>query len=116
MDTLFVKDLQLKAIIGCLPWERKIKQNLRLSFELATEVRLISATDELKEGFDYAQISARIIEFVENSECKLIETLAQQLADLLQTEFSVKDLRLTLEKPGALPQASSVGVTIKRGA
>lgn len=115
MDTIFVKDLQLKAVIGCLPWERKIKQNLRLSFELRTDARLIATTDELSQGFDYAKISQRLIEFVEASEYKLIETLAEKIADLLLNEFSVKACRLTLEKPGALPQAATVGVTIERG-
>jgi len=115
MDTVFVKHLKLSAIIGCLPWERKIKQALLLSFELKTDHQKISQTDSIVEAFDYEAISNRITAFVEESECKLIETLIQQIAQLLQDEFSVSAFQLTLEKPGALAHAQTVGVTLKRG-
>ncbi len=115
MDTVFVKDLKLSATIGCLPWERKIKQGLLLSFELQTDAHTISATDTIAQGHDYAQICARITDFVSQSQYELIETLAEHLAQLLQNEFSVTGLRLTLEKPGALANAATVGVTLVRG-
>lgn len=115
MDTVFVKHLKLSAVIGCLPWERQIKQALLLSFELKTDHQKISQTDSIVEALDYETISKRICAFVEQSDYKLIETLAENIAQLLQNEFSVSALRLTLEKPGALPNASTVGVTIERG-
>jgi len=115
MDTVFVKSLRLSATIGCLAWERKIKQALLLSIELKTDHHQISKTDHIADAFDYALICERITAFVEKSECKLIETLAEQIAQLLQDEFAVSSLRLTLEKPGALAQAATVGVTLERG-
>lgn len=115
MDSIFVKNLDLRAVIGCLPWERKIKQALKLSFELQIDVQKISQSDDIAQALDYAHISNRIRDFVEQSEYKLIETLADNIALLLQKEFSVTALRLTLEKPGALPNADTVGVTLNRG-
>lgn len=115
MDILFVKELKLSAIIGCLPWERKVKQHLLLSLELRTDAKAISLKDDLAGAFDYAHITTRIEAFVAQSACRLIETLAEQIAELLQTEFSVRGLRLTLEKPGALPGANTVGITLERG-
>ena len=38
-----------------------------------------------------------------------------QLAGVLQNEFGVRWLRLTLRKPGAVPAARAVGVKIERG-
>jgi dihydroneopterin aldolase len=114
MDTLFVKELKLSAIIGCLPWERKVKQNLLLSLELRTDAKTISLSDDLAQAFDYAKITERIQAFVAQSACQLIETLAEEIAQLLHTEFSVRGLRLTLEKPGALPGARTVGILLER--
>lgn len=115
MDTVFVKNLRLSAIIGCLPWERKIKQTLLLSFELKASHEYTAQTDSIDRALDYAKISQRLTQFVEDSECQLIETLAEQIAQLLQQEFAVTALRLTLEKPGALAQAETVGVRLERG-
>lgn len=115
MDSIFVKNLQLQAVIGCLPWERNIKQALLLSVELKIDAQAISKTDAIIHALDYAKISERITAFVEQSEYKLIETLAENIAQLLQNEFSISGLRLTLEKPGALPNAATVGVILERG-
>ena len=115
MDTVFVKNLKLSAVIGCLPWERKIKQALLLSFELKTDHQLISTHDDIVDALDYAKICESVTDFVSKTEYKLIETLAEKIAQFLQTEFSVSALRLTLEKPGALPQAETVGVRLERG-
>jgi dihydroneopterin aldolase len=115
MDTVFVKDLKLSAVIGCLPWERQIKQGLLLSFELKTAHAQIAQTDDITQAHDYAKICERLTDFVASSECKLIETLVEQIAQLLETEFSVTGLRLNLQKPGALPNAATVGVTLERG-
>jgi dihydroneopterin aldolase len=88
---------------------------LLLSFELKIDTQTISQTDDIHHALDYAQICQRITAFVEQSEYQLIETLAEHIAQLLQTEFSITALCLTLEKPGALPDAQTVGVTLKRG-
>ncbi|MEC7432952.1 MAG: bifunctional dihydroneopterin aldolase/7,8-dihydroneopterin epimerase, partial [Pseudomonadota bacterium] len=39
----------------------------------------------------------------------------EEVARLLQNEFGVRWLRLTLSKPGAVAAARSVGVRIERG-
>jgi 7,8-dihydroneopterin aldolase/epimerase/oxygenase len=114
MDTVFVKGLKLSATIGCLAWERQIKQALLLSFELQSDHHHTNKTDQIADALDYALICERITAFVEKSECRLIETLAEQIAQLLQDEFAVSHLSLTLEKPGALAQAATVGVTLQR--
>ncbi len=114
MDNVFIKELQLSAIIGCLNWERKIKQTLLLDLELAVDCKAISLTDDLKDAIDYAALSHRVQDYVSSTSFKLIETLAQHIADLIQKEFSVTQLKLTLYKPGALPSAHRVGITIER--
>ena len=47
--------------------------------------------------------------------CKLIETFAENVANILLTEFKVEKLKLSIQKPGAVSGTSSVGVIIERG-
>ena len=46
---------------------------------------------------------------------KLVETVAHQVANLLQETYGIQKLRIKLHKPKAVAQASSVGVIIERG-
>jgi len=52
---------------------------------------------------------------VQATRFELIETLAESVAELIMSEFSVPWIKLTLHKPGALPKALSLGVQIERG-
>ena len=61
------------------------------------------------------RVSDRLIGLVENQHFRLLETLAEQIAQLLLDEFGVRWLRLRLGKPGAVPGAADVGVIIERG-
>ncbi len=46
----------------------------------------------------------------------LVERLAQEIADVcLAADARVTEVEVTVEKPGALRFADSVGVTIRRG-
>ncbi len=116
MDTVHIRGLRTEAVIGVYDWERDIRQELVVDLELASDNRAAAATDAIEEAVDYAAISSRVLAFIEGSECQLIETLAEQLAALVMSEFGVPWLRLRLDKPGAVAEAESVGVEIERGA
>ncbi len=116
MDTVHIRGLRTEAAIGVYDWERDIRQVLVVDLELASDNRTAAATDAIEDAVDYAAISSRVLAFIEGSECQLIETLAEQLAALVMSEFGVPWLRLRLDKPGAVAEAESVGVEIERGA
>jgi dihydroneopterin aldolase len=116
MDIVFIKELQLEAVIGCLDWEREVTQQLLLDLELETDCKKISATDDINMAINYAELSERVQAYVAGTSFQLIETLAQNIAELIQNEFGVQKLTLTLYKPGAVPTAKTVGVRLKLGA
>jgi dihydroneopterin aldolase len=114
MDTVFLRQLRLEAVIGVYDWEREIRQSLFMDLDIATDVRRAAATDRIQDALDYHAISRRITEYVAASEFQLVETLAEACAELLLREFAVKWLRLSLHKPDAVDNAASVGVIIER--
>lgn len=115
MDIIFIQDLAVEAVIGVTAAERSRRQLLRLSLEMAADIRAAAVSDRLDDTVDYYAVAQRLSEYAADTECHLLEALAEQLAMLVMAEFGVSWLRLTLAKPGALEMASEAGVTIERG-
>jgi dihydroneopterin aldolase len=115
MDIVFINDLRIETIIGIYDWERKVKQTISLDLEMATDIRMSAATDAIEDTLNYKAVAKRLIAFVEDSEYLLVETLAEKIAEIVLSEFTVPWLKLTLHKPGAVRGSRDVGVIIERG-
>ncbi len=115
MDIIFVRDLKVDCIIGVWEWERKIRQTLHIDLDLGTDIVKSAASDNLDDTLDYKAITNGIREFVGASEFKLVETLAEGIATLVQKQYNVPWIRVVINKRGALRHARDVGVIIERG-
>jgi dihydroneopterin aldolase len=113
-DRIFLRGLTAECIIGFIEWERHVKQTVVLDLELPVDCARAALTDEVADTLDYKQVAKRVVAYIEASEFRLVETLAQRLAQLLLEEFSLPWVRLSLNKPGALRSSRDVGVTIER--
>ena len=114
MDTIFLKELRVKAVIGVFEWERRVRQTVLIDLELAADARAAAKSDALEDTLDYKTISNRIRDFAENNAFGLIETLAQKISDILLDEFNVTQAKITVSKPGAIRGSKTVGITIER--
>ena len=99
MDKVFIEGLEVETIIGAYPWERSIRQCLRLDLWMGWDVRSPANQDELALALDYATVCQRVQTFAGEAEFILVETW----------------IRLKVCKPGAVPAATTVGVEIERG-
>jgi dihydroneopterin aldolase len=115
MDIVFINDLRIETIIGIYDWERKVKQTISLDLEMGTDIRKSAATDAIEDTLNYKAVAKRLIAFVEDSEYLLVETLAEKIAEIVLSEFTVPWLKLTVHKPGAVRGSRDVGVIIERG-
>jgi dihydroneopterin aldolase len=115
MDTVFINDLRIETIIGIYDWERKVRQTISLDLEMGADIRRAAQTDSIDDTLNYKAVAKRLIAFVEASEYLLVETLAEKIAAIVLSEFSVPWLRLTVHKPGAVRGSRDVGVMIERG-
>ena len=115
MDIVFIRELQIATIIGVHAWEREVRQSLTFDLEMAADIGTPAKSDNVRDALDYQAVAERITSFVEGSDCQLLETLAERVAELVLNDFSVSWLRLRITKPGALPNARAVGVVIERG-
>lgn len=115
MDIVYIRELEIETVIGLYEWERGIRQRLCLDLEMAADIRIAAAGDEIAHTLDYHAVAERLRVFVQESDCLLVETLAERCAQLLMAEFGVRWLRLRISKPGAVAGARDVGVVIERG-
>ncbi|MEM7292010.1 MAG: dihydroneopterin aldolase, partial [Pseudomonadota bacterium] len=114
-DTIFIRDLRVDAIIGIYDWERTTRQTVSIDIDMAADIRQAAETDDISHTPSYKDVAKRIFAFVEASEFFLIETMAEQIAQIVLTEFPVPQVRVTVHKPGAVSCAADVGCTIERG-
>lgn len=115
MDLVYIRELEIRTIIGIFDWEREQRQIVSLDLEMATDIRPAAETESIEKALDYKAVSKRLIEFIEGSEFFLVETMAEKIAKLVLTEFDVPWLRLRVGKPGAITGSRDVGVIIERG-
>lgn len=115
MDCIFIEGLTVFAQIGIYDWEQEIKQKVIFDLEMAWDSRKAAETDDVSFCLNYASVSQSIINYVESQSFLLIERLANEVAEMLQKEFGIKWVKLTLHKPNAVAQAKSVGIIIERG-
>ncbi len=113
-DVLYLHDLRVDCIIGIWDWERQTRQTIVLDLDMGVDIRAAAASDELRDALDYKAVAKRVIAFVEASEFRLVETLAERVAGLILREFPVPWLRLRLDKHGAIRGAGQVGLVIER--
>lgn len=114
-DRIFIKDLLLRGIVGVNEDERHKRQDILLNLELVTDVIAAGASDRIEDAINYRTVAKRLIAMVEESDFFTVEKLATEVARLIVTEYPVTEVTVTVEKPGALRFARSVGVTITRG-
>lgn len=114
-DYIYISGLEVDTVIGVLDWERGIKQRMVIDLRLSTDITKAAETDDLQHTLDYAAISDRVTAHVEAASAQLVETLAEQIAQLVIREFSVANVRIKVSKPGAVPAAHNVAVEIERG-
>lgn len=115
MDIVYISDLRIETIIGIYDWEREIRQIISIDLKMATDNRKAAATESIEDALNYKAVAKRLIQFVEESEFQLVETLAERIAEIILEEFAVDWLRLKLGKPGAVTGSKEVGVIIERG-
>lgn len=116
MDIIFLSGLEIDTVIGIYDWERQIRQRIELDIEMGgVDISRAAETDNIVYALDYKAVSDRIVNFVENSDFFLVETLIEKIADIILREFAVPWVRIRLNKKGAISRARDVGIIIERG-
>jgi len=115
LDEIHIRGLQARCIVGVHPDERRKKQDVVIDLTLRADLRRPCATDDLRETVDYQAVAEQVLATVEESSCRLLERLAERIAEVCLAHDGVEQVRVRVEKPDALRSARSAGVEIARG-
>jgi 7,8-dihydroneopterin aldolase/epimerase/oxygenase len=118
---VFVRDMVLRASIGVHPPEHETTQRVRINIDLGVEddgARPLSRTrvgrDELSRVVDYEKIADAVRCIVASGHVRLVETLAERLAEACLNDPLVQLVRVRVEKLDVFPDSASAGVEIER--
>lgn len=115
-DRIEVHDLLVRCIVGINPEERVKKQDVIINLTLFGDLRRAGMSDDIEDAINYKTLTKRVIDHVEESEYFLVEKMAHKIAEIAISEFGVERAIVSVEKPGALRFARSVGVVVERTA
>lgn len=112
MDTLVISALSVETQIGVFAWEQRIKQKLLIDLTLPRDFS--ACQDTLADTVDYDALCQTVTQYVEGKAFQLIETVANEVAQLVVQEFKVKEVSVAVSKPHAVKNAGNIKVVVTR--
>ncbi len=116
MDIIYLHGLKVDCVIGVWEWERKITQSITVDLDMGFDILPAAKSDNLEDTLSYKDVSKRVELFIQESSFALVEKLAEEIAQILLTEFNIKWCRVRIDKFGAVRGAGDVGILIEREA
>jgi len=116
LDRIELRGLRAVGYHGVYEHERRGGQDFVVDATLGVDTRPAAAADDLSRTVDYGSLAARLVGIVTGPPVRLIETLAQRLAEECLAEPTVTEVEITVHKPQApVPvPLDDVAVTISR--
>jgi dihydroneopterin aldolase len=109
----------LTASIGIYPHEHRDRQRIRINVDLAVDdetalAGLVVGADELNRVVNYEKIVAAVRSIVTAGHTRLVETMAERIAESCLLDTRVQTARIRVEKLDIFPDAESAGVEVER--
>lgn len=111
---IFVRGLVLDAEIGAYDHERGRTQKLSVDFEAEVVEPAEPTGDRLEDVVCYNRLVEGVKAIVAEGHIKLLETLAERIAELVMQHPMTLSVRVRIEKPEAIADAAAAGVEIMR--
>jgi dihydroneopterin aldolase len=109
MDVIVIKGLEIEALVGVPDDERKNAQRLEVDAILTPLNKFAEMADRIDRTVDYHAVVQRIANLAGSRPRCLIETLAQEIAEMLVREFPAKRAEVEVRK-FILPETEYVAV------
>ena len=113
MDKIFLHGLKAETLIGVYDWERQQPQTLVLDIDLVLPENAADQ-DDIADTIHYGEVCRLVREELAARDFRLLESLAEYLAEFLFSRYPCPALRLRITKPGILPNVRETGVEIER--
>ncbi len=117
-DSIYLYGMKFFGYHGALKEENVIGQRFEVDIILKVDLKKAGQSDNLNDTVNYAEVYNEVKHCVENKKFKLIERLAEDIAENILEKFDIVDsLSVKVKKPEApiVGMFDFVGVKVKRG-
>jgi FolB domain-containing protein len=114
MDQVFISDLIARGIIGVNEWEREKPQEISINIVLFADLHKAGSSDNIQDSVNYRTVAKKVLAHAETAQRQTVEALAADIARLCLEQPGVQQVRVRVEKPGAVRFSRTVGIEIER--
>ena len=114
LDMIFIEGLTGETVIGIHESELHRPQPLVIDVHAGLPRARACDTDRIGDTIDYSVVRERLLRLLAEHQLKLLEALAETVADILLDEFGASWVRVKIVKPRKFDDVASVGVQIER--
>lgn len=100
--TIGLEKQAMAARIGVFPEEKTTLQTIEVTLNVTYDMRLAVQTDNIADGIDYMALLESCKTLAISKHFDLLETLAQNMIDLLFASYPVEEIELSIYKIGAV--------------
>lgn len=111
---VFIRDLILDSYVGIYEHEKNNAQKIRINVDLSVRENMQSLGDDIDNVVCYEKIANAIETIVTSGHVHLVETLAENIADMSLQDTRIFCVRVRVEKLEAIKNTTSVGIEIER--
>ena len=111
---ILVRDLLLKCWIGIHEHEKLAPQRVRINIDMTVFECDGDPSDDIAQVVSYEDVIAGVKRLLDAGHINLVETLAENIAQLCLADSRVDSVRIRVEKLDVYAEAASVGVEIER--
>ena len=111
MQTLRIKNLKLRIIVGINPEERIHKQDVLINITADIDDSKVIQTEDINDTLNYRNLAKSVIDFVEKSEFHLLETLVDKVLNLVMSDDMVIRASVEIDKTTVLRYCDSVSLS-----
>ena len=111
---ILVRDLLLKCSIGIHQHERLAPQRVRINVDMTVDECDGDPGDDIAQVVSYEDVITGVKRLLAAGHINLVETLAENIAQLCLADRRVDTVRIRVEKLDVYAEAASVGVEIER--
>ena len=111
---IIIKELTLDLKLGYYEFEKEKPQKVKFSLEIDYEDKKPTSDKDIKSIVNYGQIVKLIKKLTKNKHYNFLETLAEDVFDVLFKDKRIGKIMLQIEKLEILKECTSVGIQITK--
>ena len=111
---ILISELKLDLKLGYYDFEKEKPQKVKFSLEIDYEDKKPTNDKDIKSIVNYGQVVKLIKKLTKNKHYNFLETLAEDVFDVLFKDKRIGKIMLKIEKLEILKDCSSVGIQITK--